>query len=46
MNLALYILQIMEPYLVPFVVHLSDTPLEHAAIGDGSCEHTSKLRQP
>jgi hypothetical protein len=33
----------MKPYLVLFVVHLSDTPFEHAAIGDGSCEHTSKL---
>jgi hypothetical protein len=27
----------MEPYLVLFVAHLSDTPFEHAAIGDGSC---------
>jgi hypothetical protein len=43
MNSTLYIPQIMEPYLVLFVVHLSDTPFEHAAIGDGSCGRASKL---
>jgi transposase len=36
----------MEPYLVLFVFHLSDIPLEHVTTEDGSYAHTSKWLVP